>query len=286
MAQKKPIIYTFNDAILFIGNIPTNTWHSIPVDTISINLNEPFNVLSPNGSNEKLSSLYWPAGVKRKTEYKQDDILMFLMFPRYMNLSSIFPQHFKSHWSFNTAVKCNLSNEDEFKEILLRLYQERPDVNLAKQWLNNISINQNKIDLFGNKTEWLDSRVERKIHHIKSNILLGESEQTSGITEISPQHLGRLFNKQIGCSVVQYKKHLRMVAAALIKAYGYNVSESIQGVGFFDLSHAEKAHQSSYGISTANTLKASTIKADTHCQPWKELFESSSFNSVKKLLDH
>jgi len=278
-----PLIYTFNDALLFIGNLPANTWHSIPVDTIAINLNKPFTVLSTDGSTEELNSLYWPAGTQRKTEYHQDDILVFLMFPAYINLSS-YPKYFQSQWSSNSAVKCNLSNEDELKEILLRLYEERPDVNVAKQWLNAISINQNKVDLFETKTDWLDPRVESKINHLKTNILLDESDQTSEIAEISPQHMGRLFNKEVGCSVVQYKKHLRMVAAALMKTYGFNVSESVQGVGFFDLSHAEKAHKNSYGISIANTLKTGTFKGDINCQPWKDIFESSSFNIAKKAL--
>jgi AraC-like DNA-binding protein len=86
-------------------------------------------------------------------------------------------------------------------------------------------------------------RVEKVIALLREN--LSEPPDLEALGQragCSPFHLSRTFSQQIGATIPQYLRQLRMEAAAeLLRSGKYNVTEAAMEVGYSSLSHFSQA---------------------------------------------
>ncbi len=257
----QPLFYAFNDTILFIGPIPPNDWHPIPVETLATNLNNHFNVWKLDGSTRPATSLYWPSSVVRKTSYKKGDLLAFFMFPNYLPVAQI--TRYKMQQRFETIDAWHqIENESAWVKLLNRIYLEKPEADTAKAWLNNF-LNNSEHCLFSLTEKSIDTRIYQAITLIKEQIVYGSDIELAEQFNLSEQHLRRLFKKEVGTSISNYKIHLQILFMAILKSQGHTLTASSNGVGFYDLAHVDKRHKRIYGISASHTIIKSEIKVDS-----------------------
>lgn len=68
----------------------------------------------------------------------------------------------------------------------------------------------------------------------------------------SPFHLSRIFSKEMGMTIPQYLRHLRMEKAAELLRHGsYNVTEAAVSVGYSSMSHFSRAFHRAMGCCPA-----------------------------------
>jgi AraC family transcriptional regulator of arabinose operon len=102
------------------------------------------------------------------------------------------------------------------------------------------------------KKEVLNSLVEKAIHLLKSF-----PEKDYGLIDlsvecgISSSRLSRLFNEQMGLSIVEYKNRLKLeqLIHHIQSNPEYSLSEACYMVGFGSYSQFYKTFKKSYGIS-------------------------------------
>ncbi len=258
----QPIIYLFNETILFIGDIPPNDWHAIPVETIATHLAGEFSVQSHCGQQLPMTSIYWPASMERKTKYNDGEVLAYFMFPRYLNIFTKLEGSLNQVWSVNDEVRYEMVREQQWIALLKEAYRFRLDAETVKGRINDIFSDQGQNNLFDYNHCRLDPRIRQLIQLLKEEVACNREIDFSAHLGLSEQHLRRLFKETVGCSIAQYKTHLRMCLVVLLKSQGHNVTESTAGAGFYDLSHADKQHKKVYGISTAYTLSRSDVVVD------------------------
>jgi AraC-like DNA-binding protein len=86
-------------------------------------------------------------------------------------------------------------------------------------------------------------RVERAIHLLAQRLAAPPSlEELGRALGCSPYHLSRTFSKEMGMTIPQYLRQVRMERAAeLLKSGKFNVTEAALEVGYSSLSHFSQA---------------------------------------------
>lgn len=256
------VIYIFNETILFIGRIPPNQLHANPVDTLATNLNADYLVHdADNGQPAHAQCLYWPGAMPRKTEYDSEDVLSYFMFPKHLSVAALLRQ--RMQWSLKGGkLGVEIEQQTAWVELLQKIYRERPEPDVVKQLFNQFLGMPDEHDLFAADCRQADGRVIKALQLVKEELIYNSDTNYAEVVGISEQHLRRLFRHYVGTSLGRYKIHLRMLILVVLKARGLNFTDSAVGVGFYDLSHSEKTHKSTFGISQANTLSVSELKVD------------------------
>jgi AraC-like DNA-binding protein len=92
-------------------------------------------------------------------------------------------------------------------------------------------------------------RVEAVVAMLKKDLVNPPSlEQISREVACSPFYLSRTFSKEMGQTIPQYVRQLRMEKAAeLLKSGEYNVTEVAYEVGYNSLSHFSAAFHQTFG---------------------------------------
>ena len=86
-------------------------------------------------------------------------------------------------------------------------------------------------------------RVERVVALLRKNLVEPlRLEEIGREVGCSPFHLSRTFSREVGMSIPQYLRKLRMERAAeLLRSGKYNVTEAALEVGYSSLSHFSQA---------------------------------------------
>lgn len=256
--MKKSIIYVLKEGILFIGKIPPNDWHSIPVETIACNLTGTFSPQCKEGAMPTAKTLYWPSGVCRKTEYAEEDILVFFMFPGYLKIAKLIQE--KMSKTLLENVGSTIEYENDFLNIFRQAYHERLSLLELKKKLVGFFELENTVDLFSTRPE-IDSRIKQFSTFAQTPSLDGLDDFFKNLT-ISKKHFSRIFKNNSGASVSQYKTHHMLRTAVLLIHQGQNMTESSIGAGFYDVAHIYKTHLKSYGVAYSQTVLNSDILID------------------------
>ncbi len=92
-------------------------------------------------------------------------------------------------------------------------------------------------------------RVERVIARLKSDLVHPPTlEQLGKEVGCSPYYLSRTFSKEVGQTLPQYIRQLRLERAAeLLRSGRFNVTEAAMEVGYNSLSHFSQAFHQAYG---------------------------------------
>lgn len=258
----QPVIYLFGETILFIGCIPPNQWHAIPVETLSTNISADFRVQTGFGSEHNMKSIHWPSGLVRNTCYEPSDVLSYMIFPAHLNLYSYIDNTVTRKWPANPDVRYQMKREAEWVDLLTKLYEERPSAEHAKQLINQLLSPANSQCLFEPSDCRTDPRTRKAVKYVREQVILGKNSDIAERLNISQQHLNRLFRKDLHCSLGLYRAHLMMIGTVVLKSQGLSVTQSAIGAGFYDLSHAEKRHKQAYGIAIASTIAKSDLRVE------------------------
>jgi AraC-like DNA-binding protein len=109
-------------------------------------------------------------------------------------------------------------------------------------------------------------RVEKVIALLRENLSEPpDLEELGQLVGCSPFHLSRTFSQQIGATIPQYLRQLRMEAAAeLLRSGEYNVTEAALEVGYSSLSHFSQAFCQTMGCcpNLYPLLKQPVAKSD------------------------
>ena len=80
--QLPPIIYIWHDLVLYIGQLPPNTTHSIAVDTFSMNIEQPYSITTDGGQSwENIRSVLWLANCPHKSIFYNDIMVYCFLEP-------------------------------------------------------------------------------------------------------------------------------------------------------------------------------------------------------------
>ena len=74
-------------------------------------------------------------------------------------------------------------------------------------------------------------------------------EKLSSIAALSPFHLCRVFEKEVGVPPHVYQLDIRLIRAAQMLSHGKRIADVATETGFFDQSHFHKAFQRKFGIT-------------------------------------
>lgn len=96
--------------------------------------------------------------------------------------------------------------------------------------------------------------------HYAENVSLAE---LSGVTNLSPYYLLRVFHKQVGCPPHEYQTQLRIAHAKKLIRDGNSISEAALETGFFDQSHFSRNFKRIVGFTPGQYLSESNIVQDT-----------------------
>lgn len=93
-------------------------------------------------------------------------------------------------------------------------------------------------------------RVEKVVAILKANLATPPTlEQIGAQVGCSPFYLSRTFSKQVGMTLPQFIRKLRMERAAeLLRAGRHNVTEAAFEVGYSSLSHFSQAFHETFGV--------------------------------------
>lgn len=257
--MQKSIIYVLKEAILFIGKIPPNDWHSIPVETIACNLTGEFSPECKAGTMPPAKTLYWPSGICRKTEYAKEDVLVFFMFPGYLKISKLMKQAMNQTLIAN--VSSTIQNESKLLDIFMQAYQERLPSTALKNKMTGFFNLDNTSDLFSCRPE-IDSRVIKFSTFAQTQSLENYDDFIKSL-DISKKHFSRIFKNSVATTVSQYKTHYMLREVLLLINQGLNLTTSSIGAGFYDVAHIYKTHLKSYGIAYSETALNSDIVVDS-----------------------
>jgi AraC-like DNA-binding protein len=132
--------------------------------------------------------------------------------------------------------------------------------------------------LYDRKTQLARERVGRVVDLLQLNLTeppkLGEIGRMVGC---SPFYLSRTFSREMGMTIPQYLRKLRMQRAAeLLKSGKCNVTEAAMEVGYSSLSHFSQAFCQTMGCCPAlYPLKASSAAA-TACRNLRPVVQEKS----------
>jgi len=261
----KSVVYLFQDVILFIGRLPPNAVHSIPVETLSTNLDGDFRVMDDTGQYTQMKTCYWRAGVSRITEYEPSDRLAFMLFPNYLEMAPVLQKKMQFNCDKNT-VAYGIEQEEVWVRFLSDIYHTRPSIDAVKLNINKILGDDFNVSLF-NMSAVLDERIKQAIHLLKQEVTYGQHTELHKALGISASHLRRLFKAKLGNSMSQYRMHLKILSAALLKSDGNDLTQSAYGAGFYDLPHLNKLHKKGYGVPIASTISQSDIIVEHDIKP-------------------
>ncbi len=127
------------------------------------------------------------------------------------------------------------------------LWYESKALELAACFLFQVSP---EAELFCDRARRLArDRVERVVAILKSNLAEPpDLENLARQAGCSPYHLSRTFSAQMGMTIPQYLRKLRLDhAAELLRTGRYNVTEAALAVGYSSLSHFSQAFYEQFG---------------------------------------
>jgi len=157
-------------------------------------------------------------------------------------------------------VSSAIKNEDEWLDIFMKAYQERLSPAEFKKKLSTFFNLENPNSIFKPIPE-ADSRVI-KFSNSAQELPPEQLDEFIDSFPISKQHFRRIFKRDAGATISQYKIHHMMLSIVLFKTLGQSMTDSSISAGFYDISHAYKSHLNAYGISYASTLSSSDIFID------------------------
>jgi AraC-like DNA-binding protein len=95
--------------------------------------------------------------------------------------------------------------------------------------------------------------------HYSENVSLS---RLASIADLSPFHLVRVFNDQIGVPPHEYQTQLRITNAQRLMRAGYSISEAAIETGFFDQSHFTRNFKRITGLTPGTYMSHSNIVQD------------------------
>ena len=81
-------------------------------------------------------------------------------------------------------------------------------------------------------------------------------EKLSVIAALSPFHLCRVFEKEVGVPPHVYQLDIRLIRAAEMLSHGKRIADVATETGFFDQSHFHKAFQRKFGITPKRYMQS------------------------------
>jgi AraC-like DNA-binding protein len=126
-------------------------------------------------------------------------------------------------------------------------------------WLQSQLLEILSLELFPVQPTITVSREQRKARDVVARVcvrLRQDLEHPPSLNDLarevgcSPYHLSRLFSKEMGQTMSQYLRHLRLEEAAkLLRSGRFNVTETALEVGYSSLSHFSKAFAEHFGVN-------------------------------------
>ena len=112
--------------------------------------------------------------------------------------------------------------------------------------------------------ELSESRSVRRVRDfLRSNFASNTSlSHLASIADLSPFHLVRIFNDQIGVPPHEYQTQVRITNAQRLLRNGYSISDAAIETGFFDQSHFSRNFKRITGLTPGKYLAHSNIVQD------------------------
>lgn len=246
----KPLMYFWNDMVLYIGPLEPNVMHSFVVPTLSADLSKDFCVSDDDGETWlTCRSVFWPALYPHRSIYKKDIMAFLIMEPVSQLCYSIQENMLCQHNGFFYRSK----NQDEMIQLFKSIYQYKPSSSEAKLLVNNILCGDAINSTYKNTP--LDWRVKKVIEKIKTNISQKHStEELAEYVGFSKIHLMQLFKKQSGMTIGRFQLWQKVIYATIEALQGKNMAMAAAEAGFSDAAHFSRVFKEILGVTPTNVL--------------------------------
>lgn len=239
-------VYILDEVILYLGRLPNNLMHKMPLVSYSTNLEAPFRAISGNFQEEKIvRSVLWPQNSKRQVTDCDETIMVIMMLPAY----HIYYEHLKKSMqvSWKTA-SLQSSKESSLIELFRELNDNKCTPEYAKEKLDHLIVgrpcqqseNYRKMDVriagtIVEMNELPDSKIN--LDYFASKY------------KVSTAHFSRLFKRNTYISFAEYRKSQKLLRA-IVARHGVNShSNAAYDAGFYDISHFNKVFKDMFGMT-------------------------------------
>jgi AraC-like DNA-binding protein len=237
-----PIIYLWQDLVLFIGRLAPNEFHRNAVDTLAINLEGQFKITIDEGETwDECRSVFWPNNLPHQSVFDNDIVVFFFIEPSSPNYGNFV----KSHMKKNKNYYIDLESEEYAIHNFIQIFNERPEPEIAHELLMKAINPHTGLDEI---REELDDRVLRTINLIREkdfNFLVSELAKN---IELSTSRLEHLFKQETGMSIARYRQWDKIKKFTRSISYGKNLTEAALDVGFTDGSHFSRTFKYLIGV--------------------------------------
>ncbi len=243
--QLPPVVYIWRDLILYIGQLPTNEYHRIAVDTFSMNLEQPYSITTDEGQPwENIKNVLWLANCPHQSVFDDDVMVFCFMEPtlRICNLIKKKMQHDKREY----LVK--LENEKEAIDTFTYLYNQRPDANITWDILCSVFN-----PTHSSHTDYMNHSLDRRIHAVTTMIKQNPEHNYSikyfaDHVNLSTSRLEHLFKQQTNISIARYRMWIRIKQFAKLIGLKKTLTEAATETGFVDASHFNRTFKYIVGM--------------------------------------
>lgn len=227
-----PIMYLWQDLVLYIGRLPPSVQHRNAVDILAIDLENPFSVSIDDGlSWDHCKSVFWPANQAHKSEYHDDFMAYLFIEPSSSNYS-----HFIKHRmrTYKRKYHINIDSEENTINQCIRIFNERADAQTSFSTL--MSAVHPDINL-AEHDDGFDQRVLSVINHIKINKDSFYIKELAQRVELSTSRLEHLFKLETGMSISRFRMWDKIKKFTKYMAKGKSITDAALEAGFSDASH-------------------------------------------------
>lgn len=248
-SQLKPVLYMWQDKVLYIGRLPSNIPHSIPVSTLSINLCNLFKVSSNKGlSWHECRSVFWPANLSHESIYNEDVMVFFLMEPT-ANFDFV-----ENNMKLNqNGFYYGFEGEENLIDIFSDIYLKRPSVGDVKNMIDSTIAWSASMSEKASRKDCLDKRIAALIHSIKKEPTKKRSvDELAGDSGLSRPYLMQLFKEQAGMPIGKFQLWVRLLFSLRLVLSGRDVTTSALSGGFSDAAHFSRTFKKMIGMSISS----------------------------------
>lgn len=234
--ERTPLMYVWDDRVLYMGKTLPRQHHQCPVDTLVVSLNE------------KNKNVLWPASFMHNISFAEQ--AFSILWLDHINQDS---EHLKKEMCKNThGYYTNLKHATNTNAIYRKIYNTRPDAKKTYSLLNKV-INPNNTEL---KTH-LESKQEPRIK--KAISILKEYPQNdysasdlAKMVHLSESRLQHLFKAATNTSLGRYKIWLKLVEAIKSLSKNRTFTDAALDGGFTDAAHFSNAFKMLSGATPSD----------------------------------
>lgn len=246
-----PLMYLWDNRVLYLGQMPDDAHHKNPVDVLSICLEGELESSIDKGVTwTKSKSVYWTVNTPHQCRYENKLVAHLLLEPGTKDSVRLK----NSMISDKKQYLYDLVNEDSLIQKLLFIYNFKLSAKRSEAILDEIIYPEAPIKI-NDYVYKFDSRIKEVILFIRKTFKNNFSvEEIAGNVNLSGSRLAHLFKEETKTTLSKYANWLRIKAVIGSIEQEDTLTETAIDQGFVDAAHFSKTFKKSFGLPPSSLL--------------------------------